>query len=145
MSTPTRIVATCPITGAKLVREQETGWSTEQDQDAEHAEVDVPDFDDASTLAIVTRTKVDRAAIRREVEYATRAQAAEAAEAAEALKDPANKEVVEAQIQEAIEAQMAQLEIGDYVVTTHSLANISPEGMKQVKKALKTLVPEWPK
>lgn len=139
MSTPTRIVATCPITGAKLVREQETGWSTEQDQDAEHAEVDVPDFDDASTLAIVTRTKVDRATIRREVENATRAQAAEA------LKDPANKEAVEAQIQEAVEAQMAQLEIGDYVVTTHSLANISPEGMKQVKKALKPLVPEWPK
>lgn len=135
----TRIVTTCPVTGAKLVREQETGWSTEQEQDAEHAEVDVPDFDDASTLAVVTRTKVDRAAIRRDVESATRAQAAEA------LKDTANKEAVEAQIQEAVEAQMAQLEIGEYVVTTHTLPNISAEGLKLVRKALKTVVPEWPK
>ena len=140
MSSPTRVIATCPVSGSKLVREEPGGWSTDQEQDAAHVEVDVPEFDDSSALVIATRTKVDRDAIRREVEAATRAQVDP-----EALKDPANKETLEAQIQEAVEAQMAQLEVGDYVITTHSLANISPEGLKLIKKALNKVVPEWPK
>lgn len=141
MSTPsTRIVATCPVSGTKLVQEQEAGWQTEQEQDPENVEISPPAFDDGSVLVVVTRTKVDRDAIRREVEAATRAQVDP-----EALKDPANKDTLETQIQEAVEAQMAQLEIGEHVVTTHTLSNISPEGLKLVKKALKSVVPEWPK
>lgn len=136
----TRVVATCPVSASKLVREEKSGWQTEVEQDPEHLEIPAPEFNDSSVLVVTTRTGVDQAAIRREVESATRAQVDP-----EILKDPARREEAERQIQDAVEAQMAQMDIPEYTTTTHILPNIALEGLKLIKKALKGVVPEWPK
>lgn len=132
--TPIRIVAECPVTKVKLVRQEPGGWSTRQEEDVTEVEVDAPAFDDSTVLVLITRTRVDHDSIRRDVEEATRTQAAGLTE-----------KPTEDQIMQAVEAQMAQLDPAEFVLTINTLPNISADGLKELQKRLRDMVPTWPR